>query len=214
MIRPPSILVVDDEPNNFDVIQAILSNENYIFHYASGGQRALDRVDLLQPDMILLDVMMPDLDGIEVCRRIKALPKCQFVPIVMVTALTDKAQLANCLLAGADDFITKPVNRLELMARIASRLRMKRQYDSLQAAKEKLELSFATQNNLLTTIGDRTIAPINNISAATQLLVNTELTFAQQAYLSTVRDNSEILLTVVNNFLTFDRVDSIELNPE
>jgi two-component system, sensor histidine kinase and response regulator len=206
---PLSILVIDDEPNNFDVIQAVLSSENYIFHYASSGQRALDRVDLFQPDLILLDVMMPDLDGIEVCHRIKALPRWQLVPIVMVTALTDKVQLANCLAAGADDFITKPVNRLELIARIASRLRMKQKYDSLQLAKNQLELAFAAQGNLPIQITHEMIIPVNNILDTTQLLSTTELTPTQQNYVRTVRDNGEFLLAVVNNILAIDRVDSI-----
>ena len=81
MTNPPSILVIDDEPNNFDVIQALLSHENYVFHYASSGQRAIDRLDRFQPDAILLDVMMPDLDGIEVCRQIKTLPEWRSIPI-------------------------------------------------------------------------------------------------------------------------------------
>jgi two-component system, sensor histidine kinase and response regulator len=213
MTTPPSILVVDDEPNNFDVIQAVLCKEDYIFHYASSGQRALERlavcdsnrVEFLQPDLILLDVMMPDLDGIEVCRRIKALPRWQLVPIVMVTALTDKAQLASCLAAGADDFITKPVNRLELMARIASRLRVKQQYDSLQVAKEKLELAFAGQSNLLTKINGEITTPINDVLVAMQLLATTELTPIQQSHVKTVRDNCENVLTVATDLLTFDR---------
>jgi CheY-like chemotaxis protein len=141
MSNPPSILVIDDEPNNFDVIQALLSHENYIFHYASSGQRAIDRLDRFQPDAILLDVMMPDLDGIEVCRQIKTLPEWQSIPILMVTALTDKAQLEKCLLAGAEDFITKPVNRLELIARVTLILRLKQQSDLLKLAQEKLELA-------------------------------------------------------------------------
>jgi CheY-like chemotaxis protein len=141
MTNPPSILVIDDEPNNFDVIQALLSHENYIFHYASSGQRAIDRLDRFQPDAILLDVMMPDLDGIEVCRQIRNLPEWQSIPILMVTALTDKAQLEKCLLAGAEDFISKPVNRLELIARVTLILRLKKQFDLLKLAQEKLELA-------------------------------------------------------------------------
>jgi two-component system, sensor histidine kinase and response regulator len=209
MTNPPSILVVDDEPNNFDVIQVLLNQEDYIFHYASSGQRALDRVDRFQPDVILLDVMMPNLDGIEVCRRIKALPRWQSVPIVMVTALTDKKELERCLSTGAEDFIAKPVNRLELLARVTSMLRIKRQYDGLQIAQQKLELAAQAQGELLAMIADEMTAPINGMLEVTQLLAITELTPAQHEHLQTVRVNSEKLLTVVNNVLDFSRFDPV-----
>ncbi|MGJ5675742.1 MAG: hybrid sensor histidine kinase/response regulator [Nostochopsis sp.] len=128
----PSVLVIDDQPDNFDVVETLLDGENYQLYYAPSGQQALDRLDSFQPDVILLDVMMPDLDGMEVCRRIKADPQWQAVPIIMVTALTAKEDLARCLAAGADDFISKPVNGVELRARLHSMLRIKQQYDRLQ----------------------------------------------------------------------------------
>lgn len=130
---PPSILVIDDEPDNFDVIETLLHTEGYQFNYASCGQRALENLDHFQPDVILLDVMMPNLNGIEVCRRIKAMPQWQMVPIVMITALADHQDLARCLDAGADDFISKPVNRIVLQSRVRSMLRIKAQYDSVKS---------------------------------------------------------------------------------
>ena len=135
-----SILVVDDEPDNFCVIEALLSGEDYQLHYASHGQAALDLLDLFQPDVILLDVMMPGIDGIEVCRRIKARSKWKAVPIIMVTALTTKGDLARCLAAGADDFISKPVSRLELNARVRSMLRIHLQYQQLELFNTQLEV--------------------------------------------------------------------------
>jgi two-component system, sensor histidine kinase and response regulator len=203
MTTPPSILVIDDEPNNFDVIQALLSNEGYIFHYASSGQRAIDRVDRFQPDLILLDVMMPDLDGIEVCRRIKALPKWQSVPIVMVTALMDKTELERCLSTGAEDFIIKPINRLELLARVGSMLRIKRSYDNLQLAKEKLELTAKAKGDFLTAISHKIITPIDGVLNVTQLLATTELTPEQYGYVRTAQINSEMLLTAFHDLLDF-----------
>jgi two-component system, sensor histidine kinase and response regulator len=209
MTNPPSILVVDDEPNNFDVIQVLLNKEDYIFHYASSGQRALDRVERFQPDVILLDVMMPDLDGIEVCRRIKALPRWQSVPIVMVTALTDKKELERCLSTGAEDFIAKPVNRLELLARVASMLRIKRQYDGLQIAQQKLDLAAQAQGELLAMITNEMTAPINRVLEVTQLLATTKLCPIQHEHVETARANSEKLLTAVNNILDFSRFDRV-----
>jgi DNA-binding response OmpR family regulator len=127
-----NILVVDDEPSNFDVIETFLFEQDYQLHYASSGKYALESLDSLQPDLILLDVMMPEIDGIEVCRRLKAMPQWANVPIIMVTALSSKEDLAKCLNAGADDFIGKPVNSFELRARVQSMLRIKRQYDEIK----------------------------------------------------------------------------------
>ncbi|WP_309743002.1 MULTISPECIES: response regulator [unclassified Chamaesiphon] len=209
MTTPASILVIDDDPNNFDVIQVLLNKEDYIFHYASSGQRALDRVDRFQPDVILLDVMMPDLDGIEVCRRIKALPRWQSVPIVMVTALTDKKELERCLSTGAEDLIAKPVNRLELIARVALMLRIKRQYDGLQIAQQKLELAAQAQDELLAMITDEMTAPITDVLEIARLLATTELTPIQHEHLQTVRVNGEKLLTAITNILDSSRCDLV-----
>ncbi|NER78431.1 MAG: EAL domain-containing protein [Leptolyngbya sp. SIO1D8] len=154
-----SILVVDDEPSNFDVIETLLSVntdlgigtaspletvsseefEGYQLHYAANGQDAIAALEICQPDLILLDVMMPGMDGIEVCRLIKAMPQWQTVPVIIVTALTTKKDLAQCLDAGADDFISKPVTRLELKARVRSMLRIRQQYCQLADFNAQLE---------------------------------------------------------------------------
>lgn len=128
-----SILIVDDEPDNFDVIQSLLSEESYQLHYAISGEHAIASLDKFDPDVILLDVMMPGINGIEVCKQIKAMSKWQAVPIVMVTALSGKENLARCLAAGADDFVSKPVNGIELRARVSSMLRIKKQHDRIQS---------------------------------------------------------------------------------
>jgi diguanylate cyclase len=146
-MNKPSILVVDDEPDNFDVIETLLStskdfeqeNQDYNLHYAASGKDAITYLEAFQPDLILLDVMMPDMDGIEVCRRIKAMPQWSAIPIIMITALSTKKDLAQCLFAGADDFISKPVNRLELTARVRSMIRIHQQYQQLASFNTQLE---------------------------------------------------------------------------
>jgi two-component system cell cycle response regulator len=139
-----SILVVDDEPDNFEVIEALLPSADYNLHYASRGQEAIAGLDQFDPDVILLDVMMPGMDGFEVCQRIKAMPQWQHVPMIMVTALSSKADLARCLDIGADDFVSKPISALELRARIQSMLRIKKQHDRIQS------LSKLQRNNIHT----------------------------------------------------------------
>lgn len=148
----PSILVIDDEPDNFDVVEMLLSDQGYQFYYATNGEAAIGSLGLFQPNVILLDVMMPGMDGIEVCRRIKAMPRWESIPIIMVTALTTKTDLARCLLAGADDFISKPVNRLELTARVRSMLRIHQQYQQLATFNARLETMVQQRTAELQTI--------------------------------------------------------------
>lgn len=134
----PSILVVDDEPENFEVIEALLSQEDYQLHYADSGEDILISLNVFRPDLILLDVMMPSIDGIEVCRQIKAIAQWRPIPVIMVTALNAKSDLARCLEAGADDFISKPLNALEFRARVHSMLRLKAQHDLLEKLSKKI----------------------------------------------------------------------------
>ena len=128
----PLILVVDDEPDNFDVIEILLAGEGYQLSYASSGKNLMDRLNLLKPDVILMDVMMPEVDGMVLCEQIRADEQFKMIPIIVLTALTAKEDLANCLAVGADDFISKPVNGLELRARVKSMVRIKQQYDDLK----------------------------------------------------------------------------------
>lgn len=128
-----SILVVDDEPDNFDVIEGLLHGKDYALHYANCGRDAINALNTLNPDLILLDVMMPEMDGLEVCQQIKAMPEWQTIPIIMVTALAQKTDLARCLSTGADDFVGKPVHSIELQARVQSMLRIKKQHDRIES---------------------------------------------------------------------------------
>ena len=127
------ILVVDDILPNVKLLEAKLSAEYYDVLTASNGEEALERVEKDNPDIILLDVMMPGMDGFEVCERIKANPLVSHIPVVMVTALTDAAERVKGLEAGADDFLSKPVNDTALMARVRSLVRLKMTVDEWRA---------------------------------------------------------------------------------
>lgn len=135
------ILIVDDEPTNRLMLSRRLQNEGYSCREAASGQAALDAIAEQPPDLILLDVMMPDLDGFEVCRRLRSKVATRAIPIVLVTALSDRHNRVQGLEAGADDFLTKPVDPPELTARVRSLLRL-RYFQSLSAQSELLESSF------------------------------------------------------------------------
>ena len=127
------VLVVDDILPNVKLLEAKLSSEYYDVLTATSGDEALRKVDNDSPDIILLDVMMPGMDGFEVCRRIKDNPAHAHIPVVMVTALTDSEDKVRGLEAGADDFLSKPVNDTALMARVRSLVRLKMTVDEWRA---------------------------------------------------------------------------------
>ncbi len=132
------ILIVDDNPIGRTLLEDLLYDEGYALAFAEDGVQALHAAQELKPDLILLDVMMPELDGFEVCRRLRADPVLSEVPVMMVTALDDRTSRLQGLEAGADDFITKPFDRLELGARIRTVMRLNR-YHILQDERRALE---------------------------------------------------------------------------
>jgi len=133
------ILVVDDEQINIEIILGFLPKE-YEFILASDGKMALETVKETSPDLILLDVIMPEINGFEVCRKLKGDEKTMCIPIVMVTSLTEKEDRIHGIEAGADDFLNKPVDKFELNARVKSLLRVKKYHDELVEEQEKLRV--------------------------------------------------------------------------
>jgi CheY-like chemotaxis protein len=120
-----TVLVVDDNPQNVELAQAYLETLNCVVHTAVDGIDALEKVPKCKPDLILLDIMMPRMSGFEVCRRLKADPKTRDIPILMVTALNELGDIERGVEAGTDDFLTKPINKLELLTRVKSLLRVR-----------------------------------------------------------------------------------------
>lgn len=138
--QKPKILVVDDVPMNVRLLEMNLKAEGYLVIPAYNGQEALEKVKTENPDLILLDVMMPVMDGYEVCKRLRANKNTRVLPIIMITAYQkglDKK--IEALDAGADDFIGKPFDRYEVLARVRSLLRVKSLYDELARANQRLE---------------------------------------------------------------------------
>jgi adenylate cyclase len=133
-----TILAVDDQPQNLRLLEAILSPRGYDVVPVSSGEEALERLSGSGADLVLLDIVMPAMDGYEVCRRIRADPDTAYLPVVMLTASGDQEKV-HAIEAGADDFVTKPLNQGELLARVASLVRVKRYQDTIQ--RQAAELS-------------------------------------------------------------------------
>ena len=140
--RPPRILAVDDNKQNLDILSKALTVAGYDVIKAPDGPAALRLIETAPPDLVLLDVMMPGMSGYEVCKRIRAVESTRLLPVVMLTALSDVADRIRGIEAGADDFLSKPFNREELLTRVKSLLRIKTLHDDLETKNRLLRKLF------------------------------------------------------------------------
>jgi adenylate cyclase len=147
------ILVVDDTPLNVKLLADLLRVKGFVVDTAASGPEALDRIAADRPDLVLLDVMMPEMSGYEVCARIRANPQTARLPVVMVTSLDAVPERVKGIEAGADDFLSKPVNQPELLARVRSLLRIKELDDALGGLNRELERRVTEQVSQLERLG-------------------------------------------------------------
>lgn len=164
----PLVLIVDDDPTHCQGFEDLLESRGFATATANNGGQALAKLETCQPDVLLLDVMMPEMDGFTLCRRIRQNPAWQPLPIILVTALDDKENLLRGLMAGADEFLNKPVDTNELLARVLSMLRIKRQHDQLQAS---LELRKDMANMIVHDIRN----PLNAIMLHSSMMASAQL---------------------------------------
>jgi len=147
------VLIVDDEANNRLLLKTYLSKEGYEVKIARSGEEALTSITSIKPDVIVLDVMLPGMDGYEVCSRLKSFEKSKFIPILLATALRGTTERTRGIEAGADDFISKPYNRVELVTRIKSLVRIGKLYRALSEKVQELEIAKNKLKRLAVTDG-------------------------------------------------------------
>ena len=143
---PSRILIADDNQQNCELLEAYLSDDDYEITVARDGRQTLDKVRASHPDLILLDIMMPKLSGYEVCQELKQDKSTRDIPILMVTALNEQGDIERAVEAGCDDFLSKPVNQLELKTRVRSLLRVRHltnERDRLLAYVQEVEAQMA-----------------------------------------------------------------------
>ena len=163
MREPPLILVVDDVPDNVDILQMRLESQGYEVVTAGDGVEALEKIRELLPDLVLLDIMMPKMDGIETVKQIKADGSLPFIPVLLVTARADAKDVIAGLESGADDYLTKPVDHAALSARVRAMLRIKALHDTVQAQAQRLEQQAADLAALNWTLEERVAAQVDEI---------------------------------------------------
>lgn len=197
------ILVVDDTPDNCLLIQAILQDEGYDVELAESGKEALEKIQQAPPDLILLDVMMPGMDGYEVTRRIRENAALPFMPILLTTAY-DQPSVAQGLDTGADDFIRKPVHFDELLARVRALLRLKHSVDERdQIARQREDFVSRLTHDLRTPL----VAADRMLNLLTQGALGELSEDVQDALITMIRSNQN-LLTMVNTLLEVYRYEA------
>ena len=169
MRTPPRILIADDNASNRDILQTRLAALGYEILTASDGEEALGMAREAQPDLILLDVMMPKLDGLEVCRRLKADGSLPLIPVIMVTAKTDSKDIIAGLEAGGDEYLTKPVDHAALAARVKSMLRIKALHDTVREHAAQVQAQAVQLSDWNRTLEQRVSEQVNELERVSRL---------------------------------------------
>jgi adenylate cyclase len=163
MREPPLILVVDDNADNVDILQKRLESRDYAVATAADGVEALDRVHELLPDLVLLDIMMPRLDGIETVKRLKSDPSLPFIPVILLTARREAEDVVAGLESGGDDYLTKPVDHAALLARVRAMLRIKALHDTVDEQRVRLAAQAEELARWNRTLEERVAAQLGEI---------------------------------------------------
>ena len=207
-----NILIVDDIPANLKVLGDILKSEGYKVRPVPSGALALQVAEKERPDLILLDIMMPDMDGYEVCRRIKANPRLNDIPIIFISALNETNDVVKALKSGGVDYITKPFQAEEVIARVHTHVKLYQQSIELQ----NLNI---TKDKFFSIIAHDLKGPMGGFKGMTELLAEhiPNMTMDEvQEHLGTLRDSSSNLFRLLENLLQWARLQqgSIPYNPE
>lgn len=223
MVMDPKILVVDDEERNVKLLKAILLTEHYNAFGVSSGQEALDAVSSFEPDLVMLDVMMPGMDGFEVCRRLKQDERTKAIPVIMVTALREQEHRVKAMEAGTDDFLSKPVDKTELLIRVKSLLRIKRYHDDLlhsyrelQEKNRRLQELEKAKEGLIHMIIHDLKNPLGAIKGIIDLAMMDREDFKEDQLRSLTRcvEYGEEMNRQIESLLTIHRMENSELTLE
>ena len=201
---PATVLIVDDQPRNLEIAQAALSSEGFEIMTATGGQQALQRVAMRTPDLILLDVLMPEMDGFEVCVRIKKNPATHDIPVIFLSGVADHQSITTGFDLGGVDYVTKPFNKAELQARVRTHVELRR-------AQQRHAAQLLEKNRTLTLIAQDWHKPMQRIALLASQAENAQNAVPPEStnvLVSEISVESERMLASVENFLQRQAADT------
>jgi len=223
-----SILIVDDNPANLRLLAGVLKSRGYRVRPLRDGRMVLSSALSLYPDLILLDILMPEPDGYEVCRQLKSNEKTRDIPVVFISALNEVVDKIKAFSAGGVDYITKPFQTEEVLARVETHLTLRRMQKNLEEknsclqetqralekAKEEAEQANRVKAEFLANMSHEIRTPLNAVIGLSHLALQTRLTSRQYDYLTKIQSSSYILLGIINDVLDFSKIEAGKLDME
>ena len=205
------VLIVDDVPKNIQYLGTLLREEGYGIAFARNGEEALERMRALDLSLVLLDIMMPGMDGFQVIGEVKKDPELAGVPVIFLTAKTDTDDIVNGFTAGAVDYITKPFNPAELLSRVKTHVELKRSRDTITRQKEELEQLNAMKDRFFSIIAHDLKNPFNSLLGLTDLLIKNYESMddaRKRVFIKDIHDSSNQVYRLLENLLEWSRIQT------
>ncbi|MBU0996210.1 MAG: response regulator [Proteobacteria bacterium] len=210
----PTVLIIDDVQENIQVLGTLLEKHNIEIAATSSGKQGIEIASQIPVDLILLDIMMPDMNGFDVCRRLKTIEKTKNIPVIFITAKSDTEDIVAGFESGGVDHITKPIKEKEVLARVATHLELKRYQDhleelvkaktiELEKAKFRAEAANEAKTRFLVNVHHELKTPMTGIMGMNAILLETNLDDEQKDYVETMETSANAMLTVINDVLHF-----------
>ena len=213
--KKPRILIIDDMVSDIELISEMLKKKKYHIASAKNGVTAIAKAKANKFDLILLDVVLPDMNGYEICKHLKKHPSTKDLPIIFITVKSDYQSLLKGFEVGAVDYITKPFNELELLARVNTHLELKFSREELKKAKEYAERSDKLKSAFLSNMSHEIRTPMNAIIGFSELLLISDLTDKQKKeYVDIIINNGNVLIDLIDDIIEISKIEAGEIKIE